>query len=151
MKAALLNKYYVECGDVKISVMGHNFVPSVVRGVAEVLSNFENNNEIIRLKPLIAVSTMGYCTELFDEDNWSLLTEEEQEDRLLDKLAILIASKNRICDFKTRRDTMISEKIDPLPWFLNVLSMIHQGKTVSEIKVTSQPQKGASHGEKEKR
>ncbi len=56
-----------------------------------------------------------------------------QENALIDELKRLLAMKNRKEIFRKRRETMLLEKIDPLPWFLNVIDMMLHGKSVREI------------------
>ncbi len=57
-----------------------------------------------------------------------------REDLFIDELKRLVAMENRKDEFKKRLKKMLSEKIDPLPWFLNVVDMMLHGKSVREIK-----------------
>jgi len=74
-----------------------------------------------------------------------------QENLLLNKLEKVLAMENREYEFKLRWERMISEKIDPLPWFLNIIDMMKKRKTILEIKEYSLNNEGVHHGEKEKR
>ena len=74
-----------------------------------------------------------------------------QENLLLDKLEKVLAIERREYEFNLRRETMISEKIDPLPWFLNVLKMMKKGKTIQEVKKESLISGGVHYVAKEKR
>ena len=74
-----------------------------------------------------------------------------QENLLLNKLQKVLAMERREYEFNLRRETMLSEKIDPLPWFLNVLKMMKKGETIGEIKKESSISEGVHYAAKEKR
>jgi len=56
------------------------------------------------------------------------------ENELLSKLSEIIAMPNVKQIFESRREKMLSEKIDPLPWFMEILNMFYLNKPLSEIK-----------------
>ena len=57
-----------------------------------------------------------------------------QEQNLLDTLDELLAITDRSQIFLERRQRMLSEKIDPAPWFAKIISMLLQGKPDEEIR-----------------
>lgn len=74
-----------------------------------------------------------------------------QENLLLDKLEKVLAIERREYEFNLRREKMISEKIDPLPWFLDFLKMMKKGETIQEIKKESLISGRVHYAAKEKR
>lgn len=60
-----------------------------------------------------------------------------QEDELLAELRSLLDRADRREVFAARRRKMLSEKIDPLPWFLEITRRLMEGETVAEVKAWS--------------
>ncbi|MBT3221595.1 MAG: hypothetical protein HN348_21145 [Proteobacteria bacterium] len=56
-----------------------------------------------------------------------------QEDALLEKLQQVIDNKNRRAEFEKRRQTMLEDKIDPVPVFGETLRMVANGRSRKEI------------------
>lgn len=56
------------------------------------------------------------------------------ERRLTDELGLLLSTPDIHGVMKRRREVMLSEKIDPLPWFLRVLDLVGRGHAVEDIR-----------------
>lgn len=57
-----------------------------------------------------------------------------QEHGLLNALQQFLATDNRNRLYKKLWEKMISDKIDPLPWFLDVINLLYSGKKTKDIK-----------------
>lgn len=60
-----------------------------------------------------------------------------QEDALLDELNRFLETPDGKARFQKRRAGMLAEKIDPLPWFLEIVRMFGGGAGVREVKAWS--------------
>ena len=57
-----------------------------------------------------------------------------QEADLLRNLKGILQMENMEAEFQKRRQDMLSEKIDPVPWFVDILRMMVQGVSMKEIR-----------------
>lgn len=81
-------------------------------------------------------SFVGRITVIKEIENYGLAFgfRPGQEGLLFDELKRLLAMEDRKDEFKKRLKKILSEKIDPLPWFLNIIDMMLHDKSVQEIK-----------------
>ena len=79
------------------------------------------------------VGRISYLSELEDY-KLAFGFKPGRENELLSKLSEIIAMSNVKQIFESRREKMLSEKIDPLPWFVEILNMFYLNKPLSEIK-----------------
>ena len=58
----------------------------------------------------------------------------DQENELVEELQRLLAMEGRKDCFKDRRAKLLSEKIDPVPWYLTVIRKLLEGSSVGDVK-----------------
>jgi hypothetical protein len=54
----------------------------------------------------------------------------DQEEGLLERLAGVMAMPGRREEFRRRRERMLAQKIDPLPWFVDAIEALARGRVV---------------------
>lgn len=57
----------------------------------------------------------------------------EEEDLLLQQLECILAMENRRAIFQKRRELMLSEMVDPVPWFVDKVRQMVEGMSIAEI------------------
>lgn len=90
--------------------------------------------------PALHLSTLaGRISVIKDLVGYGLVHDyqPEQEGDLLDRLQEMLAMPDRREHFQGLRAKLLSEKIDPLPWFLTVIRMLASGASVAEVKERS--------------